>query len=178
MTVWPSTPPTQSSSRVLRRVVRSTQRITWDKLPSLQDTYTTWCHRKAKKIKDNNHPSHCLFTSLSSRRQGQYMCIKAGTERLENSFYLKAIRLLNRNLQLREAAYIETQSLSTLINGTPVTLNNATLIMFTYYTFLISHVYTVFYTICCTLPMLLSHHSSIYLYVHILIHPFRFVCIR
>ena len=32
---------------------------------------------------------------LSSRRRGQYRCIKAGTERLKNSFSLKAIRLLN-----------------------------------------------------------------------------------
>ncbi|XP_064873763.1 sialin-like isoform X1 [Oncorhynchus nerka] len=35
-----------------------------------QDTFSTRCHRKAKKIiKDNNHPSHCLFTPLSSRRR-------------------------------------------------------------------------------------------------------------
>jgi hypothetical protein len=26
---------------------------------------------------------------------GQYRCIKAGTEKLKNSFYLKSIRLLN-----------------------------------------------------------------------------------
>ena len=70
------------------------QRITGGKLPALQDTYTTRCHRKAIKIiKDNNNPSHCLFTLLSSRRRGQYRCIKAGIERLKNSFYLKAIRL-------------------------------------------------------------------------------------
>ncbi|XP_064880882.1 neurotrophin receptor-interacting factor homolog isoform X2 [Oncorhynchus nerka] len=44
---------------------------TGGKLPALQDTYTTRCHRKAIKIiKDNNHPSHCLFTPLSSRRRG------------------------------------------------------------------------------------------------------------
>uniref|UniRef100_A0A8L0DMF9 Reverse transcriptase domain-containing protein n=1 Tax=Oncorhynchus mykiss TaxID=8022 RepID=A0A8L0DMF9_ONCMY len=82
--------------KALQRVVRSAQRITGGKLPALQDTYTTRCHRKAIKIiKDINHPSHCLFTPLSSRRRGQYRCIKAGTERLKNSFYLKAIRLLN-----------------------------------------------------------------------------------
>ncbi|CDQ62157.1 unnamed protein product [Oncorhynchus mykiss] len=35
-----------------------------------QDTYSTRCHRKAKKrIKNNNHPSHCLFTPLPSRRR-------------------------------------------------------------------------------------------------------------
>ncbi|KAM9398945.1 uncharacterized protein ACWYII_031350 isoform 1-T1 [Salvelinus alpinus] len=56
--------------KALQRVVRSAQRITGGKLPALQDTYTTRCHRKAKKIiKDNNHPSHCLFTPLSSRRR-------------------------------------------------------------------------------------------------------------
>jgi hypothetical protein len=50
--------------------------------------------------------------------------------------------------------------------------------MFTYLILLISYVYTVFYTIYCTLPMPLGHRSSIYLYVRILIRPFRFVCIR
>ena len=78
--------------KALQRVVRSAQRITGGKLPALQDTYTTRCHRKAIKIiKDNNHPSHCMFTPLSSRRRGQYRCIKAGTKRLKNSFYLKAM---------------------------------------------------------------------------------------
>jgi hypothetical protein len=78
------------------------------KLPALQDTYNTRCHRKAKKIiKDNNHPSHC--NSLPSRRRGQYRCIRAGTERLKNSFYLKAIRLLNSHHEHREvAAYLQT----------------------------------------------------------------------
>ena len=63
--------------KALQRVVRSAQRITGGKLPTLQDTYTTRCYRKAIKIiKDNNHPSHCLFTPLSSRKRGQYRCIK------------------------------------------------------------------------------------------------------
>ena len=84
---------TARNHRPLQRVLQSAQLITRGKLPALQHTYSTRCHRKAKKIiKDNNHPSHCLF-----RRRGQYRGIKAGTERLKNSFYLKAIRLLNRN---------------------------------------------------------------------------------
>ena len=82
--------------KALQRVVRSAQRIAGGKLPALQHTYPTRCHRKAIKIiKDNHHPSHCLFTPLSSRRRGQYRCIKARTERLKNSFYLKPIRLLD-----------------------------------------------------------------------------------
>ena len=57
------------------------------------DIYSTWCHRKAKKIiKDL---SYGRFTLLPSRRQRPYRCIKAGTERLKNSFYLHALRLLN-----------------------------------------------------------------------------------
>ena len=43
--------------KALQRVVRSAQCITGGKLPALQDTYSTQCHRKAKKIiKDTNHP--------------------------------------------------------------------------------------------------------------------------
>jgi hypothetical protein len=75
----------------LQSVVRSAQHITGDKLPALQDTYSTRCHRKAKKvIKDNNHPRPYLFTPLPSRRRGQYWCIKAGTKRQKLFFNLKA----------------------------------------------------------------------------------------
>jgi hypothetical protein len=57
-------------------------------MPALQDIYSTRCHRMAKKIiKDLSHPSHGLFTTLPCRRRRQYRCIKAGTERLMNSFY-------------------------------------------------------------------------------------------
>jgi hypothetical protein len=85
-----------TTTRLGRRVVRSAKRITGGKLLALQDTFSTQCHRKAiKNIKDNNHPSHYLVTPLSSRRKGQYRSIKAGTKRLKNSFYLKAIRLFN-----------------------------------------------------------------------------------
>ena len=88
---------TAHNHRALQRVVRSAQRITGGKLPAPQDTCSTRYHRKDKKIIKDNHPSHCLFTPLSSRRRGQYRCIQAGTERLKNSFYLKVIRLLNKH---------------------------------------------------------------------------------
>jgi hypothetical protein len=56
----------------LQKVVWSVQRITGGTLPALQDTFSTRCHRKAKKIiKDLNHPSHGMFTPLSSRRSVQ-----------------------------------------------------------------------------------------------------------
>ena len=79
--------------KALQRVVRSAQHITGGKLPALQDTYTTGCHRKAIKIiKDNNHPSFCLFTPLSSRRRGQYRCIKASCH-----FYVIHVSLATLN---------------------------------------------------------------------------------
>jgi hypothetical protein len=93
ITAWYGNCSAHNHRRALQRVVRSAQRITRGKLHALQDTYSTRCNRKAKKI--INHPSHCQFTPLPSRRRGQYRCIKVGTERLNNSFYFKAIRLLN-----------------------------------------------------------------------------------
>jgi hypothetical protein len=115
---------TAHNRRAHQRVVRSAQCITGGKLHAFQDTYGDRCHRKVKKIiKHNNHPSHCLFTPLPSRRRGQYRCIKAGTERLKNSFYLKAIRLLNSHHQHRDGCLpTDLISLATLINGTLVTL--------------------------------------------------------
>ncbi|KAK6302017.1 hypothetical protein J4Q44_G00280700 [Coregonus suidteri] len=59
-------------------VVRSAQRITGGTLPALQDTYSTRCHRKAKKIiKDINHLSHGLFTPQSSRRRVAHVLTSA-----------------------------------------------------------------------------------------------------
>jgi hypothetical protein len=60
---------TACNCRALQGVVRSAQSITGGTLPALQDTYSTRCHRKAKKIiKDINYLSHGLFTPQSSRR--------------------------------------------------------------------------------------------------------------
>jgi hypothetical protein len=57
---------TARNRRAPQRVVRSAQRITGGKLPALQDTYSSQCHRKAKNIiKDKNHLSHCLFWDQS-----------------------------------------------------------------------------------------------------------------
>jgi hypothetical protein len=41
---------TAHNHTALQRVVRSEQRITGGKLPALQDTYNTRCHRKAKRL--------------------------------------------------------------------------------------------------------------------------------
>jgi hypothetical protein len=137
---------TACNRRALQRVVRSAQRITGGKLPALQDTYSTRCHRKAKKIKDINHPGHGLFTLFPSRRQGQYRCIKAGTKRLKNSFYLKAIRLIVITsqlppgysiLHLRACCPIYINSLVTLVNGTLATSLMCTY-CFTHFIFIVA----------------------------------------
>ena len=39
-----------SDRKSIQRVARTAQYITGPKLPALQDTYSTRCHRKAKKI--------------------------------------------------------------------------------------------------------------------------------
>ncbi|KAK3519750.1 hypothetical protein QTP70_003896 [Hemibagrus guttatus] len=63
-------------------------------LPSITDMYTTRCIRKANSVVDDpTHPSHTLFTLLSSGKK--YQSIRALKNRLCNSFFPQAIRLLN-----------------------------------------------------------------------------------
>ena len=70
------------------------QYITGFKLPAIQDRYARWCQRKALKIvKDSSHPSHGLFSLLQHSKR--YRSTKSRSNRLLNSFYPQAIRLLN-----------------------------------------------------------------------------------
>ncbi|KAM9403272.1 optineurin-like isoform 2-T2 [Salvelinus alpinus] len=94
--------------KALQRVVRSAERITGGKLPALQDTYTTRCHRKAIKIiKDNNHPSHCLFTPLSSRRR-ELEALRAQLVRLQAE--KSDLVAMNSELQLKTGQGSEDDS--------------------------------------------------------------------
>ena len=53
----------------LLRQLHCPQPITGSTLPALQDTYSTRCHRKAKKIiKDINHLSDGLFTPITIQK--------------------------------------------------------------------------------------------------------------
>uniref|UniRef100_A0A8C8I2H8 Metalloproteinase inhibitor 2 n=1 Tax=Oncorhynchus tshawytscha TaxID=74940 RepID=A0A8C8I2H8_ONCTS len=105
---------TALNRKALQRVVRSAQRITGGKLPALQDTYTTRCYRKAIKIiKDINHPSHCLFTPLSSRRR----VIRAkvvGKEAVSNAikYDIQQIKMFKGCDQVIHAIYTYTTSCS------------------------------------------------------------------
>jgi hypothetical protein len=97
--------------------------------PALQETYATRCHRKAKKIiKDNNHPSHCLFTPLPSRGE-----VSTGASKLGPRDWKQLLSQGHRTVKqppLNTERLLPTyrlKSLATLINGSLVTLNNATL---------------------------------------------------
>ena len=83
-----------SARKALQRVVCMAQYITGAKLPDIQDLYTRRYQRKALKIvKDSSHPSHRLFSLLPHSKC--YLRAKSRTNRLLNSFYPQAIRLLN-----------------------------------------------------------------------------------
>lgn len=67
---------------------KTAEHITRKKLASMEDLYTQRCRKKSNRIiKDPNHPSHKLFCLLLSG--------KSCTNRLRDSLYLQAIRLLN-----------------------------------------------------------------------------------
>uniref|UniRef100_A0AAQ5ZEW9 Alkylated DNA repair protein AlkB homologue 8 N-terminal domain-containing protein n=1 Tax=Amphiprion ocellaris TaxID=80972 RepID=A0AAQ5ZEW9_AMPOC len=73
------------------------QRIVGCPLPSLMDIYSTRCLSRAQNIiKDSSHPGSQLFDLLPSGRR--YRCIKARTNRLKNSFFLRAITTLNSHM--------------------------------------------------------------------------------
>jgi hypothetical protein len=87
---------TALNRKALQRVVRSAQRTTGGKLPALHDTYTT-CHRKAKR---SSRTSTTRATACSHRYHPKGEVSTGASKlgpRLKNSFYLKAIRLLNSN---------------------------------------------------------------------------------
>ncbi len=65
----------------LQRVVRTARHIVGRELPSLQDIYTRWCTRKARRIiKDSSHPSHRLLSLMPSGRR--LRSIRSRTSRL------------------------------------------------------------------------------------------------
>jgi gmma-aminobutyric acid receptor subunit gamma len=95
ITAWYGYCPPPHIRRALQRVVQSAQRIIGGKLPALQDTYSIQCHRKAEKSRTTTTRA----TACSPRYHpvGEVSTGAAGTERLKNSFYLKAIRQLNNH---------------------------------------------------------------------------------
>ncbi|KAK3537408.1 hypothetical protein QTP70_008946 [Hemibagrus guttatus] len=81
--------------KTLQWIVKTAEKIIGVSLPSIMDTYTTRCIRKANSIVDDpTHPSHTFFTLIPSGKR--YQSIRALTTRLCNSFFPQAsTRLLN-----------------------------------------------------------------------------------
>ena len=83
-----------SDHKALQSVVCTAQYITGAKLPATQDFYTRQCQRKALKIvKTPATPG--IDCSLCYRTSNSTRSAKSRSKRLLNSFYPKAIRLLN-----------------------------------------------------------------------------------
>ncbi|KAM3847149.1 uncharacterized protein M6D78_004147 isoform 1-T2 [Vipera latastei] len=84
---------TAADRKVLQRVVSTAQDIVVCPL-TLDDIARAHCLRRVRKIlRDDSHPGRYLFTLLPSGRR--YRSIASRTNRLKNSFYPWAVRLLN-----------------------------------------------------------------------------------
>ncbi len=81
----------------IQRINNTAQRIIGCPLPSLKHLYSSRCLSRAQNIeKDHSHPGSHLFKLLPSGRR--YRCIKSRTNRLKNSFFLRAIITLNTHM--------------------------------------------------------------------------------
>ncbi|KAI5085655.1 gastrula zinc finger protein XlCGF28.1-like, partial [Silurus meridionalis] len=79
--------------KALQRVVKTAQRITGTPLP-VMDIQKKRCLRRARSIlKDSSHPAHRLYSLLPSGRR--FRCLRTRTSRLKNSFFSRAVSLLN-----------------------------------------------------------------------------------
>ncbi|KAI5089711.1 gastrula zinc finger protein XlCGF28.1-like [Silurus meridionalis] len=80
--------------KALQRVVKTAQRITETPSPSMENIQKKRCLRRAHSIlKDFSHPVHRLFSVLPSGRR--FRCLRTRTSRLKNSFFHRAVSLLN-----------------------------------------------------------------------------------
>ncbi len=85
---------TAAEKKALQRIITTAQKIIGCPLPSMEELHSSRCLLKAQKIlKDPSHPGHSLFELLPSGRR--YRVLKTLTNRLRNSFYAKAISVLN-----------------------------------------------------------------------------------
>ncbi|KAI5617022.1 gastrula zinc finger protein XlCGF28.1-like [Silurus asotus] len=93
VTVWYGS-CSAAERKALQRVVKTAQRITGTSLPAMEDIQKKCCLRRARSIlKDSSHPANRLFTLLSSGRR--YRCLRTRTSRLKNSFFPRAVSLVN-----------------------------------------------------------------------------------
>uniref|UniRef100_A0A669E0D3 Reverse transcriptase domain-containing protein n=1 Tax=Oreochromis niloticus TaxID=8128 RepID=A0A669E0D3_ORENI len=87
---------TTAHRKALQRVINMAQKITGHPLPSLKDLYSTRCLKRARSIlRDCTHPGHRVFKLLPSGRR--FRLLRSRTNRLKDSFYNRAIALINAN---------------------------------------------------------------------------------
>ncbi|KAI4871765.1 hypothetical protein NFI96_000196 [Prochilodus magdalenae] len=95
ITIWFGSSTSQERTK-LQRIIRTAERIIGCKLPSLQQIYTSRVRKRAGKItSDPSHPGHLLFQTLPSGRR--LRSIKTSTARHANSFFPRAVALLNHS---------------------------------------------------------------------------------
>lgn len=83
-----------SDWKSLQRVTRTGEKIIGSLLPCIKDIADKRCLSRAHQIlSDPAHPNHGLFSTLPSGRR--YRNISCRTTRLLNSFFPRAVRLLN-----------------------------------------------------------------------------------
>lgn len=93
VTVWYAGCSAADKKRI-QRVINTAQKIVGCPLPSLEEIATSRLMSKATKIAlDCSHPGHQLFELLPSGRR--FRCPKTRTSRFKNSFFPKAITVLN-----------------------------------------------------------------------------------
>lgn len=86
-----------ADKRRLQGVVRTAEKIIGCQLPSLEDVASTcYLGRAQNIIRDRSHPGHGLFELLPSGRR--YRSAKIHTSRFRDSFFPRAINILNSYL--------------------------------------------------------------------------------
>ncbi|KAI2667379.1 RNA-directed DNA polymerase from mobile element jockey [Labeo rohita] len=102
MLVWYGS-STAADKKALQRVIKTAQNIiAKQQLPTLENIFTSRCLQKIHNIlKDSYHPAHHLFERLPSGKCYKHgkQAIKTRTTRFMNSFYPKAITILNAELK-------------------------------------------------------------------------------
>ncbi|MCP4487325.1 MAG: DUF1891 domain-containing protein [Gammaproteobacteria bacterium] len=93
VSVWHSS-CTEAERKRLQRVTNTAEKIIGCPLPPITTIYKSRCLSRAKSIiKDPSHPGFHLFTLLPSGRR--YRSIAARTNRMKDSFFPKAVTILN-----------------------------------------------------------------------------------
>lgn len=94
ITVWFASASAQAKVR-LQRIVRTAERLTGHRQLSINDLYEARVRKRATKIAaDRSHPACDIFRLLPSGRR--YRAVRTRTSRHLNSFYPRAISLLNK----------------------------------------------------------------------------------